>query len=851
VHQSFAAVSADYDKVEGFFAYSNRFFDRLQLIEGKTRNAPPFARCIVRVFSCMLSICGIAHAMTQEKRFKQWLNALWNLEDKELGAAYAAMQGAIEELGSAVNYASYKEIATTHDEVGEANEKLDQLDSRVGVLREELQSMNMSLDQVVENVVGIRSEMFDQFVGVHSHLDSMEANLTTTFLASSQAIMNAIMKSQEKKTSSDQHDKSKKPEAKTGKRDVGDKKFAAIKKIKDHFDSKYSEFPQWSTAATELKVQRADIKDNLLPNTGEWLLQDETFKSWMDGQNPLLWLKGPDGIGKTFLAYAVTEKISELSKSEGHKAFAYFYFREEHPYLQSTQNALACAALQLAEADPRYAEAVAADLRKQEEGKGSEEEPSTWKRFFTSRFTTPSTKETHPETYGDLFLIFDGLDEAHEDQRKSLVQAFGELAKEKSKIHVLITSRPEKTPSMESLDALTIDITRDKIITDIKALIRNRLQSLARLKKFTRPVKKTIYKKLSAKADSMLYVEHMLRRLSYIGREGAVLKDLAKMPENLHDLYKLLLEECKRNRSEEQYQALKKLFAWLAFSKTPLSLSEASALIKMTVSDEDFDLEDEIIGRSARILELSRSRELDEDAEETAKEEDDDDKPEAPDGPPEDMEYRNAAITFQERSLREYFRVVSLDIEDEDMRTPATTAHLTIMGMCADILVRYSKSSKDSEAGELINYAANYWYEHLNELAPEDASEEETKSVLEILHIILSNTDNMAHAFEVISYDSALYPEKPESGTIWFDNALEWLKKGQSLPEDTLPENIKIWLSGLKDNPKDVLLPLLKGHIANWYSGERRWSIFESYRFAKAAAKLVRQFPVVVFHLHN
>lgn len=100
----------------------------------------------------------------------------------------------------------------------------------------------------------------------------------------------------------------------------------------------------------------------------------------------------------------------------------------------------------------------------------------------------------------------------------------------------------------------------------------------------------------------MLYVEHMLRRLSYMGREGAVLKDLEKMPSSLHDLYKVMLDECRRNRSKEQYQALKRLFAWLAFSKRSLSLAEATELVKLTITKDDFDVEDEIIGRSARFV---------------------------------------------------------------------------------------------------------------------------------------------------------------------------------------------------------------------------------------------------------
>jgi hypothetical protein len=100
----------------------------------------------------------------------------------------------------------------------------------------------------------------------------------------------------------------------------------------------------------------------------------------------------------------------------------------------------------------------------------------------------------------------------------------------------------------------------------------------------------------------MRYVDHMLRRLSVIGREKAVLKDLEKnLPKDLQELYDLMLRECQANRSKEQYVTLKKLFAWLAYSKRALTLDEAGELIDRTVhEDHAFDIEDEIIGRSAR-----------------------------------------------------------------------------------------------------------------------------------------------------------------------------------------------------------------------------------------------------------
>jgi hypothetical protein len=92
----------------------------------------------------------------------------------------------------------------------------------------------------------------------------------------------------------------------------------------------------------------------------------------------------------------------------------------------------------------------------------------------------------------------------------------------------------------------------------------------------------------------------MLRRLNVLGRESLILKELDTLPDDLPKLYELLLSECQNHRSKEQFTALKKLFAWLAYSKRPLTLGEATSLIKIVPGTTSFSLEEEIDGRSAR-----------------------------------------------------------------------------------------------------------------------------------------------------------------------------------------------------------------------------------------------------------
>ena len=78
------------------------------------------------------------------------------------------------------------------------------------------------------------------------------------------------------------------------------------------------------------------------------------------------------------------------------------------------------------------------------------------------------------------------------------------------------------------------------------------------------------------------------------------MEDLESLPPNLLSLYSLILSDCQRGRTAEQVKALKKLFAWLAYSKRPLTLGEATYLVGVIEKNKSISLNEEIDGRSAR-----------------------------------------------------------------------------------------------------------------------------------------------------------------------------------------------------------------------------------------------------------
>jgi hypothetical protein len=67
--------------------------------------------------------------------------------------------------------------------------------------------------------------------------------------------------------------------------------------------------------------------------------------------------------------------------------------------------------------------------------------------------------------------------------------------------------------------------------------------------------------------SAFLYIDHMMRRLNAIGREGPITKELDSLPENTPALYHALFEECQRSRTSEDRELLRNLLAWLAYMK--------------------------------------------------------------------------------------------------------------------------------------------------------------------------------------------------------------------------------------------------------------------------------------------
>ncbi|KAJ6068941.1 heterokaryon incompatibility protein s [Penicillium canescens] len=150
VMQSFASVSADYDKIMGFFDFTHRFFDRLSMIENKTPQQAPFQRCVARVFSGMLTICSVAQEYAEKKRFKKWFSSLIDGSDGALSGAIQEMEEAVNELTQAVGLATLRTVEILDDIVQSMNGNVEFLVAQVTVIDGQMEAIKSDTGTIIE-----------------------------------------------------------------------------------------------------------------------------------------------------------------------------------------------------------------------------------------------------------------------------------------------------------------------------------------------------------------------------------------------------------------------------------------------------------------------------------------------------------------------------------------------------------------------------------------------------------------------------------------------------------------------------------------------------------------------------
>lgn len=163
------------------------------------------------------------------------------------------------------------------------------------------------------------------------------------------------------------------------------------------------------------------ISRKRLPGTGDWIQEEPRFRAWIARTNPILWIFGGPGTGKSFLSSNIVDYLTHLSSQHLHESgsvsIAYWVFKDYDPELRSLNSALRSLAYQIYLSKPHYAKHCVNTLRVTGEIRSAE---SCWKRLLLDYFCKGRSE------HRVLFLI-DGLDEAFEEDRNELLELLRDL----------------------------------------------------------------------------------------------------------------------------------------------------------------------------------------------------------------------------------------------------------------------------------------------------------------------------------------------------------------------------------------------------------------------------------------
>ncbi|EHK16301.1 uncharacterized protein TRIVIDRAFT_112373, partial [Trichoderma virens Gv29-8] len=681
-------VSADYDVVVVFFDDMNSFLERVVILETRLPSHKAYQNCLMDVFTSFLTLTGYAHKYIELGRFKKWITNLIGGEDSDLGGARKKMDKDLTRLQNATEFA----ILGNSEELKKMNAELQNNQVAHTRMLEEQKEIMFSISQ---DTGSIRSDV---------------AKLLKAFTE-----QNA------------KHDHKGKPST----QDAG--KPASANRVRNRM-------PDVEGDGHEYTI----LKETLIPDTCTWVFSQQEWEDWIKQDEdvtvlkPVLALTGQPGTGKSHLAASMHDKLSTFARDDSTQrtCVAHFYFREQHKDLNLFRSGVITTINQVVEQSVPLCERINAEMVRDEVFYNVFE----WKDLLL-KILGPAFSKDSPNR---LFVLFDGLDELLDFPQ--FLEFVKLVREEKFRISIVVTSRPDLLQKLsEQAEVDTIEVTKEKQLQDFKTLIWHRINDLSYLKKFTRYVQQRIAEKVEEASPNLLYAEHMLKRLNALGREGAALQVLARpMPETLHGVYEIMLDECQRRMPAARQQIASKLLHWIAFSYRVLSLDEVTSLLVYLSKDDSFTLE-EIPEVASKFLQIgdpafeAQSREMAHRDTSTGSIEDLEKAETASDN--QDGNYNDGAlpVKFKERSMRAFFRDAS-DVNSE-WHLKASEAHRQIFLAGVDLVKPEPLGPGHSIKEGLRLYSAYRLLSHFVELKLDEYTSQEKAEVMEGLAMALSHTD--------------------------------------------------------------------------------------------------------------
>lgn len=317
---------------------------------------------------------------------------------------------------------------------------------------------------------------------------------------------------------------------------------------------------------------RASGINDAISGTCKWLLQNETYISWISSHYGLLWIKGKPGSGKsTLLKYAFSHQrgLSSTPNSTANgDLFLSFFFHGRGEELQKTPFGLFRSLLhQILKQAPDALTDLVDDFTQKCKEIGKYQEKWKWHSDDLWRFLESSLPRVL--AIRSVWLFIDALDECGEANAKALVRKFKLLME---KITPLSTSGEKlwicfscrHYPILSSTAILEVCLERENR-GDISTYVRSELAA------FEESIPVTISNLIIDRAAGVfLWAELVVKHVVDLALNGdgpaKIVAAVHSIPKSLDELYDGLIHN--------MTPASLKLIKWVCFAMRPLSVGE-------------------------------------------------------------------------------------------------------------------------------------------------------------------------------------------------------------------------------------------------------------------------------------
>lgn len=338
--------------------------------------------------------------------------------------------------------------------------------------------------------------------------------------------------------------------------------------------------------------------------TCEWIRDNETYRSWLESENPdtdFLWIYGGPGKGKTMLSIFLTQELEDRAQ-QINANLIYFFSSNQH---ESRNTAVAILKGLLYQVVYKHPHLIKHLLRPQpSEHKMPDRQPPDvplpQKGLPERRPTLGEIPERQSPEYrlknlssvenlwiifknvvqdpglGSTFCLIDGLDECDEESKNFLAEKFPQLGQTRqTKFKLIIVSRDIAV--LHKLPTVKLDHDNmERVEGDIERFISSKVEELSGLDGFDDEFREEVRDTLLKRAEgTFLWVGFVMNEISRKKTRTEVYEVLEDLPKGLDSIYDQMLLDIETKRQS----SVSRILRWVTISERALTLQELAAVI--------------------------------------------------------------------------------------------------------------------------------------------------------------------------------------------------------------------------------------------------------------------------------